>query len=139
MKVIIVISRVLMGLPLLVFGAAGIFQFMPIPATMPQEESGFPPDAHAFLKHLWDTRFMHTSCLAHMVAGGLLLANRFVPLALAIHLPVSILMVQFHVVLDLRSGFGAGLILVLNLLLILAHRKSYSALLTPRVALGDSR
>ena len=60
MKIAVIVSRILMGLPLLFFGAAGLFRFMPIPATLPQEESGFPPEAHALLRQLWDSGYLHT-------------------------------------------------------------------------------
>lgn len=84
---------------------------------------------------MWNSGFlMPTVCLAHAVAGILLLGNRFVPLALMLHLPVSLQMVLFHLSLDPRTGAIAYLILTLNVFLIWVHQESFSALLQARPA-----
>lgn len=66
----------------------------------------------------------------------LLLANRFVPLALGVHLPVSLQVVLFHLFLGPGTGAIAYLVLALNLALLYAYRGSFHDLLRARVAIG---
>ena len=97
-----------MGLPLFVFGANAFIGFMPMPNEIPPEEGGFSIPAFTLLNQLWDSNFiMDSVCIAHVAVGAALLANRFVPLALVIHFPVSLQMVLFHVVLAPATGFLA--------------------------------
>ena len=133
MRIGIVVGRLLMGLPLLLFGANAFIGFMPMPNEVSPEEGGFSLPAFTVLNQLWDSGFiMHSVCVAHVLAGAALLVNRFVPLALAIHLPVSLMMSLFHVALEPATGIMAYAILVLNVILMVAYRDAYVALLKPR-------
>jgi hypothetical protein len=69
-----------------------------------------------------------------LVAGALLLSNRFVPLALAILAPVLVNIVAYHAFLA-PSGIGIGLVLVaLTLYLAWSYRAAYRPMLAARVA-----
>lgn len=81
---------------------------------------------------------MHMVCALHAVTGATLLINRYVPLGLAIHLPVSIQMTLFHIVHDPATGFMAYLILGLNLFLMFAYREAYNPLLRAKHTLSAS-
>ena len=123
-----------MGLPLFLFGANFYIQFMPLAFEGAVEDSEFAPAAFEFLRTVYETGYlMQAITIAHVGCGALLLLNRFVPLALAVHLPVSIQMVLFHVFLDLPTGVIAYAICVLNLFLIFVYRDSYAALFKPVV------
>src|SRR5258708_3568125 len=89
------IARILMGLPLFVFGLNGFFNFIPQPTTP------LPEGATAFAGALMNTRYMlpliGVTCL---IVGTLLLLNRFVPLALAFFAPFIVNSIAFHVFLE---------------------------------------
>ena len=132
-KISIIVCRILMGLPLFIFGLNAFIGFMPMPNEIPPEEGGFSPAAFKVLNDLWDTGFMMQSvCIAHVLTGASLLVNRFLPLALAIHLPVSIQMTLFHLVLEPISGVMAYAILAINLFLMYAHRTAYLPMLVAK-------
>lgn len=129
-KYSILILRILMGLPLAFFGIMGLFKIMPDPHAFWESQEDFAPQATSFLLAMWDSRFMMLSVVfAHLIAGLLLLVNRYVPFALAMHLPVSLLMFLFHLVLDPATGGIAYLIFLLNVYLIYRYRNSYQGLL----------
>lgn len=137
MKFAAIACRILMGLPLLLFGLNGFLHFMPLPVDVPPGEGGFSEPAHRLLKQLWDSGFiMQTVCAVHAVTGVALLTSHFVPLALVLHLSVSIQMTLFHLLLDPWTGWLAYAILALNLFLLYAYRKAYYALLAPRFEFG---
>lgn len=125
----------MLGLPILAFGVFGLFQVMPDPQgfLVKPEGGGLSPDGTKFMLTLWDSGFaMLTVCITHALAGALVLVNRYVPLALAIHLPVSLQMTLFHIVLDPKTGPAAFMILALNMFLIWVHRESYRRLLVAK-------
>jgi hypothetical protein len=67
-----------------------------------------------------------------VVVGALLLANRFVPLALVLLAPVMVNIVLFHAFLA-PSGIGMAIVLVaLQLFLAWTNRRAYRPLLTAR-------
>jgi len=82
-----------------------------------------PEGALAFAGALAQTGYMFTLVKAtEVLVGALLLANRFVPLALALIAPVLVNIVLFHAVLA-PSGIGAGLVfLALELYLAWSYR-----------------
>ncbi|MCB9898139.1 MAG: DoxX family protein [Planctomycetes bacterium] len=135
MNRMVLVERVLLGVPLVVFGAAGLFTVLPDPHAAWEGNDAFAPAAKDLLLALWDSGFLMTSvCVVHLLAGLLLLGNRFVPLALAMHLPVSVEMTLFHLTLDPGTGAMAYAVLLLNLVLIVAYRGAYAGLRTARWA-----
>src|SRR5580698_6190860 len=76
------IVRIIMGLPLAVFGLNGFLNFIPQPKTP------MPAGAMAFLGALMQSGYMMQLIgAALLIVGVLLLLNRFVPLALALFAP----------------------------------------------------
>lgn len=121
------VARVLLGLVFFVFGLNGFLNFIP-PPTEPM------PEAAVKL----GTAFMESGYLFQLIkgtevlAGLLLLSNRFVPLALVLLAPVLVNIVAFHVFL-LPSGLGLSLVLAaLTLYLAWTYRQVYAPLLTAR-------
>jgi putative oxidoreductase len=82
MKIVVLIARILLGLVFLVFGANKIVTFMP--ASMPTGVAG------QFIGAMVSTKYMIFVGLCESVSGLLLLANRYVPLALTIVGPVIV-------------------------------------------------
>src|SRR4051812_32721161 len=84
------IAQVLMGLPLIIFGLNGFFNFIPPPATP------LPEGAAAFAGALVKTRYMMQLIGAtQLLVGLLLVSNRFVPLALALFAPFIVNSIAF--------------------------------------------
>lgn len=120
-----VAARVLLGLPLVVFGLNGFFQFLPMP---PMEG-----DAATFMGGLAAGGYFFPLLKATEIAAGLaLLSGRFVPLALTVLAPIILNIVAFHA---LVVGGGVALPLVmlaLGLYLAWAYRSSFASVLEPR-------
>jgi hypothetical protein len=123
------IARVLMGLPLLVFGLNGFLNFIPPPATP------LPEGAAAFVGALMKSGYMMQLIGGtQLIVGVLLVLNRFVPLALALFAPFIVNSIAFHVFLE-RSGLPmAAIFLALELYLAWAYRNAYGSMLAMRAA-----
>jgi len=88
MKKVVFGARILLGLTFLVFGLNGFLQFIKQP----------PPTGVAlqFLGALITSHEIAVVMLLQVVGGVLLLANRFVPLALVLLAPIVVNIVLFH-------------------------------------------
>jgi len=113
--------RLLLGLILLVFGANKFLQFMPSP---PME--GPPAD---FFGALFATGYMiPLIAITEIVAGVLLLTNKWTGLALVLVAPISVNIVMFHLALDPAGIAAAAVVAVLNVVLIYANWKKFKTL-----------
>ncbi len=119
MKIVVLVARILLGAIFLVFGLNGFFQFIPAPPL-----SGL---AGEFTHALLASRYVYLVSGVQVIAGFLLLANQFVPLALVLLGPVIVNIIVFHLSMQ-PSGLPPGLV-VMVLWLILAYR--YRALFLP--------
>ena len=121
------VARILTGLAFFVFGLNGFLDFLPHPTTPP------PEGAMAFGGALMKTGYMFPLIKGTEVAvGALLLANRFVPLALVVIAPVLVNIVAFHLFLapsDLAIPFA---LVALVIYLAWTHRAAYRLLLAAR-------
>ena len=88
MKIASLIVRILLGLLFLVFGLNGFLHFIPMP----------PPTGLAaqYMGALYVSHYLVFIFLVQVVGGALLLANRFVPLALILLGPVLVNILLFH-------------------------------------------
>jgi hypothetical protein len=88
MKIASTIARVLLGLLFATFGLNGFLNFIHMP----------PPTGLAgqFFGVLFASHYLVPIFALQLVAGALLLANRFVPLALALLAPVIVNILLFH-------------------------------------------
>jgi putative oxidoreductase len=105
MKIAALIARILLGLIFLVFGLNGFLHFIHMP----------PPTGLAlqYFIVLSTSHYMALAFLLQVIGGALLLANRFVPLALILLGPVLVNILLFHV---LMAPEGLPLALVATLL-----------------------
>ena len=127
MKIATIIVRVLMGLMFLVFGLNGFLNFMPMPKDM-------PADQMAVLGGLMKGGYISVISGAQVLAGVLLLVNRFVPLALAFLAPIIVGIVTYHIALDLSSIAPAIVVLIMELFLAWAYRDAFRPMLAARVS-----
>lgn len=120
------------GLLFLVFGLNGFFHFMPNPDV--------PADAGAFLGALAKSGYMFPLIKGtEVLAGALLLGNRFVPLALTILAPVMLNIVLFHVVLA-PAGLGMTLVLLaVGLYLAWTQREHFRGVLSARSIVPETK
>ncbi len=120
--------RVLLGLLFLVCGLNGLLNFLPQPTTP------LPEGAVAFVTALIKTGYMlPLIAVTQLAVGTLLLANRYVPLALALLAPFIVNSIAFHLFLEPSGRVMAGLILVMELYLVWVYRSAYRLILTARV------
>ena len=91
MRTASVIARYLAGLIFLVFGLNGFLHFIPMP----------PPGGVAgqFMGALYASHYLWVIFAFQVIAGLLLLINRYVPLAVAILAPVIVNILSFHVLM----------------------------------------
>jgi len=88
MKTASVIARYLAGVIFLVMGLNGFLNFIPLP----------PPGGTAgqFMGALYVSHYLWVIFAFQVIAGVLLLANRYVPLAVAVLAPVIVNILTFH-------------------------------------------
>ncbi len=126
------VARVVLGLAFFVFGLNGFLHFIPQPPP--------PPAAGAFAGAMFATGYFFPLLKGtEVIAGLLLLSNRFVPLALAVLAPVLINIVAFHLFLEPPATLTLPLVLMaLELYLARSYRDAFSSMLqaqtTPHTA-----
>src|SRR5688572_15073195 len=115
MKHIATVARLLLGLGFAVFALNYFVPFLP-PQPLP------PPEALAFIGPFASSGFLTLVKVIELAAGLLLLANLFVPLALALLAPILVGIAAFHILL---APAGTGVVvalLALELVLAWAYR-----------------
>jgi hypothetical protein len=120
-------ARVFLGLVFTVFGLNFFLHFLPMPPA--------PPRAMAFAGALMASGYLFLLLkTTEVLAGLLLLSNRFVPLALAVLAPIVINIVAFHAFLA-PAGLGLPVVmLVLELFLAWSYRAAFAPMLKVRTA-----
>jgi hypothetical protein len=126
-RLITTIARYLQGISFFVFGLNGFLHFIPQPP-------GTPEAMIKFGGALMATGYMMPLIKGtEVLAGVLLLSNRYVPLALTLLAPVLVNIVAAHAFLA-PNGLALGLILfVLNIFLAYQYRASFAPMLQARV------
>lgn len=119
------IARTGLGLVFFVFGLDGFVHFVP-----PPDPASIPPGALAFGKAMAETGYLFQLVKGtEVLAGALLLANRFVPLSLVLLAPVIVNIVLVHALLA-PSGLALALvILCLELYLAWCYRAQLQSVL----------
>ena len=127
MKIVLVVARIFLGLFLLANGLNFWFHWLPIT----------PPDSEAatrLMDGLVFSGLFGVVKYVEVLSGVLLLANRFVPLSLALMLPLSVVIgyVDFVLIGTREASTFALLLLVPQALLMVANLRSYLPLLAMR-------
>ena len=125
MKTVSAIAQYLAGLIFLVFGLNGFLNFIPLP----------PPGGVAgqFMGALYASHYLGVIFAFQLVAGVLLLINRYVPLAVAMLAPVIVNILSFHA---LMAPSGLPLTLFVTMLwavIFLDVRQAFAGLFQARV------
>ncbi len=124
MKIAATIARYLLGLTFLAFGLNGFLHFIPMP----------PPSGVAgqFFGAMAATNYMVPIFLLQIIGGALLLAGRFVPLALVILAPIIVNIVLFHSSMA-PEGLPLAIVVVILWLLVYSRlRGNFAGLFAQR-------
>ena len=132
MKTTATVARILLGL---VFFAAGLSGFLLIshPPAQPPGLAGEFQDV--FFRSYW-VLFVDG---AELIAGLLLLSNRFVPLALTLLAAVIANIIVFHATMAPLGLPVAAIVTVLWALVATRHRASFAPLLAPKTTIEPDR
>ena len=121
------ILRTLLGLAFVVFGLNYFFNFLPQPGPPPQR-------AIEFIVPFIGAKYMGLIKTIEIASGVALLANRFVPLALALLAPILVGITWFHAMLE-PSGLPVPVVLVaLELALAWFYRDAFAPMLRARTS-----
>ena len=124
MKTASTIARYLAGLIFLVMGLNGFLHFIPFP----------PPAGVAgqFMGALYVSHYLWLIFAFQVIAGALLLANRYVPLAVAMLAPVIVNILTFHALMAPNGLPLALFVAVLWVLIFIDVRPAFSGLFRSR-------
>jgi uncharacterized membrane protein YphA (DoxX/SURF4 family) len=127
MKFLTPALRILSGLAYIVFGINGFVPFMPVPETLPQ-------GAVDFVTALTNSGYMVQLIGATQIVAGLLLVfNRFVPLALVFLAPFLVNSIAFHVTLE-PTGLPMALVFTaIEVYLAWVYRDAFRPMLRAKV------
>ena len=125
MRTVSTIARYLAGVIFLVFGLNGFLHFIPLP----------PPSGVAgqFMGALFVSHYLTLIFGLQVIAAVLLLANRYVPLALAVLAPVIVNILCFHALMA-PSGLPLAIVVaVLWVLIFVEVRSAFAGLFQSRL------
>ncbi len=127
MKIASTIARYLLGLMFTVFGFNGFLHFLKMP----------PPENPLALQYMIVMSTSHYFVLVYFfqaLAGLLLLANRFVPLAIAILAPIIVNILLYHVTMDPKGALPGVFAALLWALVYWSHRANFRGIFEPKPA-----
>jgi hypothetical protein len=125
MKIAFTIARYLLGLMFTVFGFNGFLHFIPL---------GLPSNPLA-LQYMIVMSTSHYFVLVYFfqaLAGLLLLANRFVPLAIAILAPILVNILLYHVLMDPRGALPGAFATLIWVVVYWGHRANFRGIFEPK-------
>jgi hypothetical protein len=118
------VARHLLGVTFTVFGLNGIFAFIQLPA--PTGVAG------QFMAVLHESGYLTPTFVLQLAAGVLLLANRFVPLALALLAPIIVNIALYHALMEPHGLGTAAVVSVLWAIVFYREHAAFAGLLTAR-------
>jgi len=130
MKIATIISRSLLGIVFLTFGANKFLNFMPAPPVT--------GEAGQFIGAMFATHYIFVVALCEVVGGLLLLTGRYAPLGLTLVGPVVVNILAFHTFMAPSGLPVAFVVSALALFLLWSYRANFSGLIRPAVATSPS-
>jgi putative oxidoreductase len=124
MKIASVSARYLAGFIFFVMGLNGFLHFIPFPPP--------PGIAGQFMGALYVSHYLWVIFAFQVVAGALLLANRYVPLAVALLAPVIVNILTFHALMAPSGLPLAFFVAVLWAVIFVEVRPAFSGLFQSR-------
>lgn len=124
MKTAFTVARYLLGLIFLVFGLNGFLHFIPLPPP--------PGVAGQFFGALYDSHYLVVIFLLQLIPALLLLAGRYIPLALTLLGPVIVNILLFHALMA-PSGLPLAVVtVVLWLVVFYGTRSAFAGIFQQR-------
>src|SRR5229473_7175868 len=120
MKIAVIIARVLLGFTFVFFGANLLHPFLRMP--MPSGLAG------QFMVVFFQSHWVTIVAAVQVIAGLLLLVNRYVPLALALLGPVIVNILAFHLLMNLEGIPPGAVATVLWFFLFYRYRANFAGL-----------
>ncbi len=122
------VARYLLGLIFFVFGLNFFLHFIPQPAP--------PPAAGAFAGAMFATGYLFVLLkVTEVLSGALLLANRFVPLALTLLAPIIVNIFFFHAFLEGAATLPLPIVIVaLEIYLAYSYRAAFLPMLQAKTS-----
>jgi putative oxidoreductase len=127
MRTVTVIARLLLGLTFIVFGLNGFLNFLSM-GPMPEGLAG------QFIAALALSRYFWVIAALQIIAGVLLLANRFVPLALVLLGPIIVNILLYHIFLNFGGIILAIVVTILWFIVFYAYRQYFAGIFVQRTA-----
>jgi putative oxidoreductase len=121
MKIVVLIARLLLGLIFVVFGLNGFLNFLSM-GPMPTGLAG------QFIGALILSHYFWVVAALQIAGGALLLANRFVPLALVLLGPVIVNILCYHMFLNPSGAVLAAVVAVLWFIVFYGKRQYFSGI-----------
>ena len=125
----VLVARVLVGLPFLVFGLQHFLNFLPVPTPE------LPENATKFAGVLVASGYMNVVKVLEVVGGALVLSGRLVPLGLVIVTPVAVNIGLFDILLMGQPGLGIVLT-GLCFFLVWAYRSHFASVFAVKPRIG---
>ncbi len=125
MKIVALISRILLGLLFVVFGANMFLHFIP----MEGPPAGTP--AAQFMGVMFPSGWLKFQSILQILGGLLVLFGGTAPLGLVVLGPIIVNILLFHILLASGQGIAPGLIAaLLEIILIYAYRANFAGIFT---------
>ncbi len=125
----VLVARVLVGLPFLVFGLDFFLKVLPMPT--PQ----FPENAGKFITALGASGYLTAVKVLEVTGGALVLSGRLVPLGLVMLTPVAVNIALFEIFLVGQPGLGVALT-GLCIFLVWAYRSHFAGVFAVKPKIG---
>jgi putative oxidoreductase len=118
MKILIIVARVLLGLPFQIFGMLKLFPNihpMPLPTG----------DAGTLMGVMFTHGWLRVVGAAEVAGGLLVLSGRFVPLGLTILAAVGLNIIYFNLAFTPAAAYLPLFLAILEVILVYAYRESF--------------
>jgi putative oxidoreductase len=128
MRIVVLISRILLGLIFTFFGANMLLHFLPNP-PMP------PGPVKDFTTVMTSTHYLYVVGFFQLVPGLLLLINRYVPLALTVLAAQIVNILTTHILVMNGNGLQAPIVVVILWFIVFwSVRSAFGGIFQQRVA-----
>jgi putative oxidoreductase len=125
MKILIIVARVLLGLPFLIFGTLKVFPNLH-PMPMP------PGDAGMLMGLMFTHGWLRVVGAAELAGGLLVLAGRFVPLGLTILGAVGLNIIYYNLAFAPSQAYLPLFLAIVEVILVYAYRESFRGIFDPK-------
>ncbi len=130
MKVATLVARFLLGLMFIIFGLNGFLHFLPMPAPTGQ--------AGQYMGALFNSHMLVIVFIIQLISGVLLLANRFVPIALVLLGPVIVNILLYHALME-PAGILPGMVaFILWLLVFYSVRSAFASVFAMKTSTEEA-